>query len=132
VVLRDVSRWPEPDLAVVESSRGAAAGDLGGDGGEGLFFANEDAPPTLLRDDGARQGNWLLVDAPGALRATLEFGGKRRVREAARGGSYVWVSDARIHFGPGRAPAVDALSGAVGFEREGVRRLSPAGAGRAS
>jgi hypothetical protein len=106
----DVSREAGPGLAVVESSRGVAAGDIDGDGDIDLVISNIDAPPTLLRNDSPHRGSWLLVDAPGALRVTVECGGRRRVRDAVRGGSYLSVSDTRFHFGLGPVARVDRLT----------------------
>lgn len=98
-----------PGLSLVESSRGVAAGDLDGDGDIDLVVSNVDAPPSLLRNESARRGAWLLVDAPGALRVEVEAGGRRHVRDAVRGGSYVSVSDPRFHFGLGPVRAVESL-----------------------
>jgi hypothetical protein len=106
----DVSGESGPGLAVVESSRGVAAGDIDGDGDIDLVVSNVDAPPTLLRNDSPRRGSWLLVDAPGALRVSVECGGRRRVRDVVRGGSYVSVSDTRFHFGLGPVSRVDRLT----------------------
>ncbi len=105
----DASASAGPGLALVESSRGLAAGDVDGDGDVDLVVSNVDAPPTLLRNDTARKGAWLSVDAPGALRVTLEHGGRRRVRDAVRGGSYVSVGDARFHFGLGPIERVERV-----------------------
>jgi hypothetical protein len=106
----DVSRESGPGLAIVESSRGVAAGDIDGDGDIDLVVSNVDAPPTLLRNDSPRRGAWLLVDAPGALRVTLEYGGRTRARDAVYGGSYLSASDPRFHFGLGPVARVDKLS----------------------
>jgi hypothetical protein len=106
----DVSKDSGPGLAVIESSRGVAAGDIDGDGDIDLLISNIDAPPTLLRNDSPRRGNWLLVDAPGALRVTLEYGGRKRARDAVYGGSYLSVSDSRFHFGLGPVVRIDVLT----------------------
>jgi len=105
----DVSADAGPGLEVELSSRGVAAGDLDGDGDLDLVVANVDAPPTLLRNDTARRGHWLLVDAPGARRVELELGGRRLARQEVRGGSYLSASDPRFHFGLGDAARVDLL-----------------------
>jgi hypothetical protein len=106
----DVSRDSGPGLAVIESSRGVASGDIDGDGDIDLLVSNVDAPPTLLRNDSLRKGHWLSVDAPGALRVTLESAGQKRARDAVQGGSFLSVSDSRFHFGLGALARIDVLT----------------------
>ncbi len=106
----DVTADAGSGLAVVESSRGLAAGDLDGDGDLDLAVSNVDAVPTVLRNDSEAVGGWLIVDAPEALRVEVEAGGKRFVRHRVIGGSYVSVSDRRFHFGLGPATSVDRLT----------------------
>ncbi|MCP4204646.1 MAG: CRTAC1 family protein [bacterium] len=103
----DASPRAGPGLAIQESSRGAAAGDVDHDGDVDLAIWNTDAPPSLLRNESTGGGGWLLVDAPRAIRAKVETGGKTFFRHRVIGGSYVSVDDQRLHFGLG--PAEDVV-----------------------
>jgi hypothetical protein len=127
---REVSAASGPGLAVRESSRGLAVGDLDADGDLDLAISNVDRPPTVLRNDSRRAGRWLLVDAPAARRVEVESGGRHLVRHRVIGASYLSVSDPRLHFGlgEGTGPLRLHLFGAAGHQRrfEGVpadRRL---------
>jgi hypothetical protein len=123
-VFTDVSEAAGPGLAVRLSSRGLAAGDIDGDGDIDIAIANQDATPTLLRNDSPRRGAWLLVDAPGALRVEVEVGGRRLTRHRVRGGSFLSAGDPRFHFGLGAVQSVDRLRATwpdgSQVEREGV------------
>ncbi len=105
----DASSRAGAGLTVQESSRGVAAGDVDHDGDVDLAIWNTDAPPSLLRNESAGAGGWLLVDAPRAMRAQVETGGKTFFRHRVIGGSYVSVDDQRLHFGLGSAERVDRL-----------------------
>ena len=97
-------------LAVEESSRGVAAGDIDHDGDLDLALWNTDAPPTLLENVSTGSGNWLIVDAKEAIRAQAASGEHLLYRHRVIGGSYVSVDDHRLHFGLGQASTIDRLT----------------------
>ncbi|MHC4937461.1 MAG: CRTAC1 family protein [Planctomycetota bacterium] len=106
---RNLSRKAGPGLEVREASHGLAQGDLDGDGDLDMVIANVDAPPTLLINESARRGAWLIVDAPGASTVTVEANGRRWTRHRMIGGSFLSVHDPRFHFGLGDAKRIDKL-----------------------
>lgn len=112
----DVSDRLGPGLAVRKVSRGAAFGDLDGDGRLDIYVANQDDTPTLLRNHGGG-GHWLEVrtvgvhsnrDGIGAL-VRVVAGGREQVREVRSGDSFLSCSARRIHFGLGKADTADSL-----------------------
>jgi len=103
----------EPTLAAERVSRGAACGDYDGDGDLDILVANLDDSPTLLRNDVADKGHWLLLtlrqgatEAIGA-RVRIQAGGLHQMREVLTGSSFQAQSDTRLHFGLGTAAEAD-------------------------
>jgi enediyne biosynthesis protein E4 len=114
----DVSAAAGASLAKPIVGRGLAVGDYDNDGDLDVLIANLEGPPLLLRNDTPSTAHALTVrlqgrtaprDGTGA-RLTLRAGGRRQLREAGTGGSYLSAGDPRIHFGLGAAAAADSLT----------------------
>ncbi len=105
-------------LATLYTARGAAFGDMDGDGKVDVVLNNLDAAPAILRNVTASTHHWLLLDliggpmsgrhAIGAV-ALLQAGGRLQRNDVVGGGSFSSQSDFRLHFGLGPATKVDSL-----------------------
>ena len=108
----DVSASVLGKTGVRVNGRGLAAADYDNDGDVDVAINSIAEPLALLRNSGSR-GRWLEVAferfSPGA-RVTVELAdGRRLVREAQAGSSYLSSEDPRMHFGLGRVATVKAL-----------------------
>jgi ASPIC and UnbV/FG-GAP-like repeat len=92
--------------------RGIAAADYDNDGDVDLAVASIGGPLVLLESSGAA-GNWLEVELdgfhPGAVVTAVLDDGRKLVREAYAGSSYLSSEDPRCHFGLGAAEQVSEL-----------------------
>ncbi len=98
--------------------RGAVPFDYDDDGDEDILFTQNDRPAVLLRNVGTPRRHWATLrlsgvppnrDAIGA-RVTLEAGGRRQIRYARTGFSYLSQGDPRLHFGLGDATTIDLVT----------------------
>ena len=108
----DVSASVFGKKGVRVNGRGLAAADYDNDGDVDVAINSIGGPLALLRNSGS-EGRWLEVAferfSPGA-RVTAELAdGRRLVREAQAGSSYLSSEDPRMHFGLGRVATVKAL-----------------------
>jgi len=105
-------------LAATISARGAAFGDIDGDGKLDVVLNNLDAAPTVLRNVTAVVNNWLAVELLGGPRSgrhavgafiLLQAGGQLQRGDVIGGGSFASHSDIRVHFGLGTVTKVESL-----------------------
>lgn len=96
------------------TSRGAAFGDVDGDGAPDVLVVNRDAPAALLMNRAPTRGQAVLLDvrddhgAP-AIGATIlaRVGDRTLRREVRAASSYLSSSSPRVHIGLGDGDAID-------------------------
>src|SRR5215218_4794343 len=111
------------------NGRGLAAADFDNDGDVDVAVNSIGGRLILLRNSGAR-GHWVEVKlgrfAPGATVTAVLPDGRRLVREAHAGSSYLSSEDPRLHFGLGSATSVRELVVRFPGGRTVTRRNVPA------
>ena len=113
----DVTASSGPGVTTPQSSRGAAFGDIDGDGDVDALIMNMNAPPSLLRNDAPRGHHWLTVRLEGTpsnrqgIGATVlvTSGGRTQARAVLSQTSYYSVDDLRPSFGLGDATVADRI-----------------------
>jgi Na+-translocating ferredoxin:NAD+ oxidoreductase RnfD subunit len=94
------------------NGRGVATADFDNDGDLDIAI-NSIGGPLILLENTTRGGSWLAVQLPGfwpGTRVTAELpDGRRLIREAQAGGSYLSSEDPRLLFGLGDATQVRTL-----------------------
>ncbi len=114
---RDLSKSAGPGCTTPEAGRGLAMGDLWNDGRESAVINNSGGQPSLLVNVASNPNHWIEIALQGTrsnrdgigARVTVTAGGRRRVQEVRSGSSYISSSDLRLHFGLGKAGAVDSI-----------------------
>jgi hypothetical protein len=113
----DVTDSAGPGWQEVFASRGLAVADYDDDGDLDLLITQLDRPPSLLRNDSATSGAWLVVTledekggiAPIGAEVRVVAGGRSYWRDVASGDSYMSTHDPRPHFGLGDARVIEEV-----------------------
>ncbi|HUE43343.1 MAG TPA: CRTAC1 family protein [Candidatus Sulfotelmatobacter sp.] len=114
---KDVSAEMGTGISEKFSSRGAAFGDYDNDGDIDVLILNMNDPPSLLRNDGGNQQNWIKVKLVGTkcnrtaigARVRVVTGTHSQIDEVHSGSSVMSQGDLRLHFGVGKAQIIDAV-----------------------
>jgi enediyne biosynthesis protein E4 len=114
---KDISAAAGPALQALRVGRGLAVADYDNDGYVDVAISSVGRRAVLLKNQGARKGNWLEIRAQGAasnsfglgatVRATIE--GRTIVREISNVASYLSSSDTRLHLGLGSAKQIQRV-----------------------
>jgi enediyne biosynthesis protein E4 len=114
---QDVSAEMGPGISEHYSSRGAAFGDYNNTGNIDALILNLNDPPSLLRNEGGNQRNWIKIKLLGTKCNRTAIGARVRVvtgkhaqmNEVHSADSVMSQSDLRLHFGLGKAENVDLI-----------------------
>ena len=114
---RDISAQAGPALQGLRVGRGLAVADFDNDGYPDVVISSLGQRPALLRNLGARSGNWLMLRAKGTksngfgLGATVKLQTTEgtQIREVNNVASYLSSHDTRLHFGLGQAKIVQQI-----------------------
>lgn len=113
----DRSRDAGPGFTRPGVGRGLAVGDLDDDGREDVIIMDMEGPTRILFNRTPNPGNWLRIKLVGAKSnrmglgavVTVTAGKEKWIGNCTTGGSYLSASDPRLHFGIGKATAVDSI-----------------------
>jgi hypothetical protein len=113
--------------------RGAAFGDLDGDGDIDVVINNLDGAAQVLRNDGGSANNSVLIKTVGVksnrggvgARVRVVAGDLVQVDEVRSGDSYLSQSDLRLHFGLERRTRIDLIE--VRWPSGAVEKINGAG-----
>ncbi len=104
-------------MQVVESSRGAAFGDLDNDGRIDVVVLNSRSAPTILRNDTASGHHWIQIGLRGTrtnrdgvgAHVTVVTGDLKQLQEVHSGRGYQSHFGSRLHFGLGTRGQIDRI-----------------------
>jgi len=104
-------------LQLGRSGRGVAFLDYDNDGAVDIAINNQNDPPRLLHNVGARTNHWVTIRTVGTrsnrdgigARISVVTSGRRHVAEVCSGGSYISQNDLRVHIGLGQATRIDRI-----------------------
>ena len=114
---KDVSTQMGPGVTARWSSRGCAFGDYDNDGDIDALVLNMNDVPSLLRNEGGNQNNWIKIKLIGTkcnrtaigARVRVVTGNHAQIDEVHSGASVMSQSDLRLHFGLGQAKVVELI-----------------------
>ena len=114
---KDITAGAGPALQSPRVGRSLAVADFDNDGNLDAVISSVGRPAVLLRNRGARKGNWIQIRARGAGSNTFGLGatvvvqttGPPQVREINNAASYLSSSDTRLHIGLGEATLIPQL-----------------------
>ncbi len=114
---KDVSMDMGAGITEHFSSRGAAFGDYDNDGDVDVLILNMNDPPSLLRNEGGNQQNWIKIKLLGTRCNRTAIGARVRILtgkhiqmdEVHSGTSVMSQSDLRLHFGLGQTEVIDTI-----------------------
>jgi enediyne biosynthesis protein E4 len=115
--LQNVSERAGPAFQRLYPARGLAVGDYNNDGALDVLVVNNGGPPVLLRNNAAKENNWLGLRLEGVTcnrdaigtRIIWKAGGRMMQRLKNSGGSYLSSHDQRDILGAGKAAKIDEL-----------------------
>jgi hypothetical protein len=114
---RDVSGQSGPALQAERVGRGLAVADFDNDGTLDVVISSLGQRPVLLRNQGVRKGNWIMIRAQGRQSNSFGLGAsvqvqtsdRLQIKEINNVASYLSSNDIRLHFGLGGAKTVQRI-----------------------